>query len=1000
MVNFDGTDIYIRTGTVNRSSGQVTLQGGNRFSLNWKAGSSITINGTEYKITSVVNETAVTLEGSPAGQETNVSYSSSNFGVLLRKKTSASTPLRVQYAHYSLTTSNGPGWDSSGAGEASANCSLALTPGPGGEQGWHCQISNLLYWIGHDSGKVNLLGSAKFANRAGADGWQGGGYCSSTGGAFWDKSNPNVLYCAHPDNQGSLSIVRATYRGQNADLGTLGFSDSLPECSNNPQPCWDLENLTPGSQGKSLGTQMAAFHPDWPSFKTYGLVLVGQQGPGNRLVLRAYRDNGDNDLLAFYVVFDLATALVNAATPSWKYWPMRWAPFHGGGDIHDPSWTYMPATFFRGPFTGQDTHAGNGPYYSKIASGPVTATGEACPARPVDSPIPASEWPSGNVCLNITVDGEPGDPSPGISTAGTVSTSGSAIAGSGVSWTSFNDGNKVRIAGDPVFYNFHFLSSTSGTLSPAPAAPVSGASYVMYLEEVNNPKTGSARNLSAYLQDADVRDIFCGRNEPTPTHINGCGFFFDTEYFRLVLKSGNSWTLERGWTNFTQARQEFRPLNANAYLITTPGSCDFTPPYPCGGKSIYWDSQNDRFGFNTSKTGIVRARSDIGGHGLTRPGGEVAAVTDKCIPIDNQATGCYGIRIGPIPQLFTSVSHMQSSNPPFAGKVGIGAPNTVDSHPSTPYSLSLGTTLWFLDARPMLGQADISGTSSNPAVAVEGTLYKFTALQLTTFRPKVLPTMAACGVNPLLDVSSPTVALTGAPEDAYKYCAANAAGECHTGSQQGDVFFNCPQLSKLYCTYPGIGTVDADLRDVCISDMGVYTQALTQVGLSPNDLTGKYGRPITKGFGRYKWNDVFWNAKSTPDGKWMLFRTLWAQDFRQEAFLAKLPSFPAPDGVNRTEFIPVPVKIAAPAGAGATNAVVEFGYTPEFYCTSRREACWKGTPAGITFASENPAGIACATGCQIDIPALAQKVLYYRVRYRNASNQTVDTREVHVLATP
>jgi hypothetical protein len=139
-------------------------------------------------------------------------------------------------------------------------------------------------------------------------------------------------------------------------------------------------------------------------------------------------------------------------------------------------------------------------------------------------------------------------------------------------------------------------------------------------------------------------------------------------------------------------------------------------------------------------------------------------------------------------------------------------------------------------------------------------------------------------------------------------------------------------------------------------------------------------RPITKGLNQYHFVDVFWNAKTTPDGKWLLFRTLWADNWAHQALIAKLPPFPQPDGINRADFIPVEVNIPPPADASETHAVVEFGYGLDLYCTSRAEKCIKGAGAAeYSFEYENPVGVSCASGCKITVPGLPQHVLYYRV---------------------
>jgi hypothetical protein len=52
------------------------------------------------------------------------------------------------------------------------------------------------------------------------------------------------------------------------------------------------------------------------------------------------------------------------------------------------------------------------------------------------------------------------------------------------------------------------------------------------------------------------------------------------------------------------------------------------------------------------------------------------------------------------------------------------------------------------------------------------------------------------------------------------------------------------------------------------------------------------------------------------------------------------------------------------------------------------------------FASENPAGMACATGCSIAIPAISQRVLYYQVKYRSANNTVLSTGPVTAVIVP
>ena len=138
------------------------------------------------------------------------------------------------------------------------------------------------------------------------------------------------------------------------------------------------------------------------------------------------------------------------------------------------------------------------------------------------------------------------------------------------------------------------------------------------------------------------------------------------------------------------------------------------------------------------------------------------------------------------------------------------------------------------------------------------------------------------------------------------------------------------------------------------------------------------------------------NSRVLPDGSWALLWTEWFHLQRSEAFLAKLPPFPAADNVDRTNFEQVGLYVSGMNGA--TQAVVEFGYaengpSDKLYCTSRQETCVRGNQTGsdYSFAFEPVTPVPCQGGCTIQIPAIPGRVLYYRARYLNDSGQTVLT---------
>ncbi|MGH9551712.1 MAG: hypothetical protein ACRD3W_20165, partial [Terriglobales bacterium] len=395
---FDLTDVPPRTGTVNVNGTAVTLNNGNNFDLHWSNGSQITIAGTAYTITSVNNERSLTLT-TDAGTQTGAAYSANNFGVLIRKKTASADTLYVQYASITYDTADFPSWDPAGDEEANVNCSNALVAGPNGEMGFHCNVGGTLYWIGDTTGTVTPIGPTTFGAHSGADGYV---KFPAYPGVFWDKNDGNTMYATTQDTGGHTIILKATYNGNNADIGGLDHAAVLHECGS--APCWTITNLTPASQGKTLSQLLAAFSPDYAAFNP-GSVQITDQAANNFTIQIRQQGGPSNNGNGFMAVYSPAAQNIIAASPSWKYWPNRWSALHGPVNIDDPNYIVLPLVGHYGPWTGTDTN-GDGPYSANVTSGPITTDGQACPAWDASSGISRSGWPTGNNCLAITVDGE------------------------------------------------------------------------------------------------------------------------------------------------------------------------------------------------------------------------------------------------------------------------------------------------------------------------------------------------------------------------------------------------------------------------------------------------------------------------------------------------------------------------------------------------------------------------------------------------------------------
>ena len=174
----------------------------------------------------------------------------------------------------------------------------------------------------------------------------------------------------------------------------------------------------------------------------------------------------------------------------------------------------------------------------------------------------------------------------------------------------------------------------------------------------------------------------------------------------------------------------------------------------------------------------------------------------------------------------------------------------------------------------------------------------------------------------------------------------------------------------------------------------MYLSSIGQVGFSATDPKGSLGRKLTMGLSRNLLLDPYWNARSLPDASWMMFRSVWLGGVRTEALLAKLPPYPEKDDIDRSDFVPLTVNVPARGIAGTDNIVMQFGYAEngapaDYFCTSRREACVKGSASGYAMAGDQVAGVSCAAGCSVTIPGISGRVVYYRLQYRDAGGNVI-----------
>ncbi|HTX38765.1 MAG TPA: hypothetical protein VME43_27250 [Bryobacteraceae bacterium] len=880
-------DVSQATGTVNynAASRQLTWTAGNVFSIKWTAGSRIKINGTEYPIAAVQNETLLTLASGPSGNLTGASYAADNFGVLIWKP--AAGALNLGYTTFQYGSTGNPYWNSYSV----QSCGPTVTVN--GVAGNDCFVNQELYWISQNGSDLRDLGLVQLSYWP--DGRWGSFACGqSSAPSQFDPANGDTWYCTTDlyFNASRLSIIKAQYMGAHT-RNTPG--QLLPDCGldGGLQPCVQFTIMQP-TPSEAFNISGPAFSPAFQAsgYQAAFWLFGGVSNDGDLMLFT--REVQGQDTPGWEFIFTLgdrtpAGTDANsirpvAAASSYSHAPLSWCVLHATGVPLD-GWTEFANNDF--------SYRGASYVYSTTLTSTALNTTpgapgglNACPSNPFGV--------TGQTCTTITV------------------------------------------TGDPV------QASTGSTLQPIAAGDL--------------------------------------------LHV-------DDEYMRvLVRNSATSLVVQRGYISTPQCHT----------ATALPMACGAINSI--GARVAYWNYRADPYGTNAGGNTIVADPTVDNAHGGSGPGVFINAPTgwwdvgQTLCPsaMLGSVPACYEIRHGDYAAMPTAPVMTVAGDAPFAGKIGIGYPNNVDSHPGP----CVGS--WCLDARPMDGGL-ATGTYTN----VSGQLWQTSG---ATLNRKFLTTMAYVGRSSLVDVSGPHSVLTGTAADSYKYCVTLLAGECSAGSQPGQVFVNAPFVSVPSCYYPGIAIQGDDTNSICIGDIGAATGNLVQVGIAQEDLSAAGSRRLGPAYSRWNQQSVYWNAQASPTGAAAFSQVRWLDGVRHEDIISIVPPYPPTDGIARNTFQSVPVAATPPASLAVNNAIVEFGYAENgdpgsFFCTSRQEACVAvaGTVNTTTpfyyEQSETYSGMPCAFGCTVAVPAVSQHVVYYRIKFRNASGQVVYTGPEQAIVT-
>jgi len=565
-----------------------------------------------------------------------------------------------------------------------------------------------------------------------------------------------------------------------------------------------------------------------------------------------------------------------------------------------------------------------------------------------------------------------------------------------------------------------------GNILTAAPFPATGPHCTLIQVNSTTPvdQSSTSETLHGQLQIGDIVDT----NSSDP----GTG-----EYLRVVLVPDSTHLVVQRQFSSDHYNQSSCAAAANPAICgwshsigtvfhVSQGSTDYTTMVYRGDYSAlaYWDFLNDLRGLNAADPagqGIPAATKyfeadfptashfDWKDHTfLNDSGGPLSSVNPPGLPSNGKIDG---VRRCPTSNQRVGCSaFIVNANPGFSGVAGSADGNGGDQHPSvmSPDPLAFqNDPITGIPSLPFFTDFQTTGVNSDGvgyiAALASGAsqVYKLTC-NYNADDPcgnKRLPLFVSSGPYTLSDVSAPGRMLADNATDQYHFCIAAVAGECWVGSAAGDRYANIPyaivhpQTGVFGCAYK-------EVLDTCAWTLGSHQGAVSQLGMQRQDRLGNDARRLTLGLQTTR--KTGGNTRTIPSGDWAM---MWmdAGAIEPTMLLAKIGAFPPYSSVNRTDFIPVPVPIAAKAGA--TTAVVDFGFDENFHCRTRNEGCLANgnatsDPNPFYYPSELPAGKTCSSGCTINIPAISGRIVYYRPRWLDGGGATVETGKTQVVAVP
>ncbi|MGA3039332.1 MAG: hypothetical protein ABSF54_00930 [Bryobacteraceae bacterium] len=1009
-LNSQESSAHSGTATVTNNSGTYTVTNnntGDAFSLYWITGGNGTIrlssnndacttppantSSTEYRIASFTDGSNIVLAaGSTPPTGTSINWCENNFTFMVwrdKAPTDGST-VTLTAAVLNALGSAAPAYPDNGAGTA---CFNQLVYG-----GYFCLFGNL-FWVNPTGPAVAYYGQPTGAGQDGSGNPIANSWTRTTApigeSASIDQTQSNLTFymIAYDPARTSPLVIQGVFNPgstpsqptapqANAQIQNATVSSTTAYSVN-----WNnglaFTNLTPESTvAESVFQQMASFDPTFVA-ADYSILDCGLSGAVTQ------------------GVFFFACDAIGDDKPAWIF---ALSPGTGSG-YGNPACAGPTACGGTGPRIIGAINTFNTP------NGPVAAGKGALIGRGLHA---------------ISETGETGWIGVSANEYQPINTSSNSVPSSSASCSTFTG-----------------LSSLTGqcvslSINSYTAHSVTG--YEPYFASPASPFLGTPGE----LRTTQIGDTAC----VTTSTAGNCTYYNGTnELMTLVQKNpGGIWVFQRATYNAELALSGPLALWWESWQISTPPGSIGSQQY---NVQVFWNPVSGCGGSpDPHGNCLIEDVNEQHNHAEWRNGGESQSTNvpewGQPIwgwPFDYQAI------LGAVPCIFglpfanvtpgqvttdncvnpayTGINFV-ATEPPFAGVYGHPWGFDAGTHPN-----AAGANASAYESKRAFDNLPVQGGQNEPvftAVSGQAQLYVATPASnidaddifgygsIVAINRKLMATGASCGSHPVIDVSGPSASIASGSAGSYTYCIARAGGECYPGSTTGQVYVNCPGVISTSCAGSAIhgGAPLGVGNDICVGNIGNGANAIIQYSLDQTDRYGATRRALVSATARLRMVFGFENNQLLPDNSWILYRQESLNYQRLEMWMAKNLPYPDADSTNRGDFVAVPVgKLQGPPGTD--NAIVEFGYqeygAPQrINCTTRNDACITASTASTVppvnqpfyFASENPAGAPCATGCTITVPAISQRVLYYQVKYRDASNKVLETDPPSALVVP